>query len=91
MFGLLGLVSILGTGYQLIKESFEPTIPAENWANKELYHKDLIFLHLKTFSLLAVPIEIHLDFLSTIAPGIASMVSSLRYNSLYSSGPALLP
>lgn len=42
MFGLLGLVSILGTGYQLIKEACEPTIPAENWANKELYHKDLM-------------------------------------------------
>lgn len=42
MFGLLGLVSILGTGYQLIKEAFEPTIPAENWANKELYHQDLM-------------------------------------------------
>lgn len=42
MFGLLGLVSILGTGYQLIKEACEPTIPAENWANKELYHQDLM-------------------------------------------------
>ena len=42
MFGLLGLVSMLGTGYQLIKEAIEPTIPAENWANKELYHKDIM-------------------------------------------------
>ena len=42
MFGLLGLVSILGTSYQLIKEAFEPTIPAENWANKELYHQDMM-------------------------------------------------
>ena len=42
MFGLLGLVSILSTGYQLIKEACEPTIPAENWANKELYHQDLM-------------------------------------------------
>lgn len=42
MFGLLGLVSLLGTGYQLIKEACEPTIPAENWANKELYHQDLM-------------------------------------------------
>lgn len=42
MFGLLGLVSMLGTGYQLIKEACEPTIPSENWANKELYHKDLM-------------------------------------------------
>jgi hypothetical protein len=42
MFGLLGLVSILGTGYHLIKESCEPTIPAENWANKELYYQDMM-------------------------------------------------
>ena len=42
MFELLGLVSMLGTGYQLIKEAIEPTIPAENWANKELYHKDIM-------------------------------------------------
>ena len=42
MFGLLGLVSMLGTGYQLIKEACEPTIPAENWANKELYHQDMM-------------------------------------------------
>lgn len=42
MFGLLGLVSILSTGYQLIKEACKPTIPAENWANKELYHQDLM-------------------------------------------------
>ena len=42
MFGLLGLVAMLGTGYQMIKESCEPTIPAENWANKELYHKDIM-------------------------------------------------
>lgn len=42
MFGLLGLVSLLGTSYQAIKEAFEPTIPAENWANKELYHQDLM-------------------------------------------------
>lgn len=42
MFGLLGLVSIVGTSYQLIKEAFEPTIPAENWANKDLYHQDMM-------------------------------------------------
>lgn len=42
MFGLLGLVTMLSTGYQLIKEACEPTIPAENWANKELYHKDIM-------------------------------------------------
>lgn len=42
MFGLLGVVCIIGTCYQLIKEACEPTIPAENWANKELYHKDIM-------------------------------------------------
>lgn len=42
MFGLLGLVSLVCSGYQIIKEACEPTIPAENWANKELYHQDLM-------------------------------------------------
>jgi hypothetical protein len=40
MFGLLGLVSVIGTSVQLIKESMEKPIPAENWANKDLYYKD---------------------------------------------------
>ena len=39
---LLGLFSIFSTAKQTIKESLEPTIPAENWANKELYHQDLM-------------------------------------------------
>lgn len=39
---LLGLFSIFSTTKQAIKESLEPTIPAENWANKELYHQDLM-------------------------------------------------
>lgn len=38
----LFIASLIGTCYQAIKEAFEPTIPAENWANKELYHKDLM-------------------------------------------------
>lgn len=42
MFGLLGVVSLIGTCYQLIKEACEPTIPAENWANKDLYHQDMM-------------------------------------------------
>lgn len=42
MFNGLFIVSILGSCYQAIKEAFEPTIPAENWGNKELYHKDLM-------------------------------------------------
>ena len=42
MFDLLFIVSLIGTGVQAIKEACEPTIPAENWANKELYHKDMM-------------------------------------------------
>ena len=42
MFGALSVVAILCTVYQLIKEACEPTIPAENWANKELYQKDIL-------------------------------------------------
>ena len=38
----LFIASLIGTCYQLIKETFEPTIPAENWANKELYHQDMM-------------------------------------------------
>ncbi len=36
------IVSIIMAVIQLIKETFEPTIPAENYANKELYYKDII-------------------------------------------------
>lgn len=36
----LFIVSIFCVGYQIIKEACQPTIPAENWANKELIHKD---------------------------------------------------
>ena len=36
------IVSIIMAVIQLIKEAFEPEIPAENWANKELYHKDIM-------------------------------------------------
>ena len=42
MFDLLFAVSIIGTAVQAFKESCTPTIPAENWANKELYHKDIM-------------------------------------------------
>ena len=42
MFDGLFIASIIGSCYQAIKEVFEPTIPAENWANKELYHKDVM-------------------------------------------------
>ena len=42
MFDLLFIASIAGAAAQLFKESFEKPIPAENWANKELYHKDIM-------------------------------------------------
>lgn len=42
MFGLLSVIGIVCTGYQLIKETITPEIPAENWANMELYHKDIM-------------------------------------------------
>lgn len=41
MFDLLFAVSIVGTTVQFIKNACTPTIPAENWANKELYYKDM--------------------------------------------------
>lgn len=42
MFDALFIVSIVGSVVQAFKESCEPEVPAENWANKELYHKDLM-------------------------------------------------
>ena len=42
MFDLLFAVSIVGAIAQLVKESIAKTIPAENWADKELYHKDIM-------------------------------------------------
>jgi hypothetical protein len=42
MFDGLFIASLIGSCYQIIKEAFEPTIPSENWANKELYHQDLM-------------------------------------------------
>lgn len=38
----LFIASLISTLYQGIREKFEPTIPAENWENKELYHQDLM-------------------------------------------------
>ena len=40
MFEGLFIASLIGTCVQAIKEACEPTIPAENWANKELINKD---------------------------------------------------
>ena len=42
MFDLLFITSIIGTFAQLIKESCQPTIPKENWENKEIYYKDVM-------------------------------------------------
>lgn len=36
----LFIASLIGGCYQVIKEAFEPKIPAENWANKDLIWKD---------------------------------------------------
>lgn len=40
MFDGLFIASIIGSCVKWIKESCEPVIPAENWANKELIQKD---------------------------------------------------
>ena len=42
MFDLLFIVSIVGTLIGFIKEKCEPEIPAEYWANKQLYHDDIM-------------------------------------------------
>ena len=42
MFDGLFITSLIGTCVQAIKEALEPKVPAENWANKELYHKDIM-------------------------------------------------
>ena len=39
---LLFIGSIAGSIVEVVKEKFEPIIPAENWANKELYHQDMM-------------------------------------------------
>ena len=36
----LFIASLIGTIAQAIKEARQPVIPAENWANQELIHKD---------------------------------------------------
>lgn len=37
----LFIASLISSAVRGIKDAFTPTIPAENWANKELYHQDL--------------------------------------------------
>lgn len=41
MLNLLFGVSIIGNIIEGIKESYEKSIPTENWANKKLYRQDL--------------------------------------------------
>lgn len=38
----VGTLSLLGILLEGITEALEPKIPAENWANKELYYKDIM-------------------------------------------------
>lgn len=40
MFDGLFIVSLITSCVQGIKEACKPTIPAENWVNKELYYQD---------------------------------------------------
>ena len=42
MFNLLFGLGIVANIVEAIKESCTPTIPAENWANKDLIHKDIM-------------------------------------------------
>ena len=42
MFDGLLIASVISSCYQAIKGKLTPTIPAKNWANKELYYKDLM-------------------------------------------------
>lgn len=42
MFDLMFAISVVGSIAQAIKDANTKQIPAENWANKELYHKDIM-------------------------------------------------
>lgn len=42
MFDLLLITSVVCSAVQAAKEAFERPVPAENWANKELYHNDVM-------------------------------------------------
>lgn len=40
---MLGLLfAVIGAAAQSVKETCTTTVPAENWANKELYYKDIM-------------------------------------------------
>lgn len=42
MFDLIFIISIIGTIAEAVKTACTPEIPAENWANRELYHRDIM-------------------------------------------------
>ena len=42
MFDLLFIISIVGSIIYAIKDCCIKTIPAENWANRKLYHEDIM-------------------------------------------------
>lgn len=42
MFDGLFIASLITSCVQGIKEACKPTIPTENWANKELYYQDMM-------------------------------------------------
>lgn len=42
MFDLLFLVPLVGSLIKGVEDATTKVIPAENWANKELYHKDIM-------------------------------------------------
>ena len=42
MFDPLFIISLIGTCVHAFKETYEEEIPAENWANKQLYHEDIM-------------------------------------------------
>lgn len=42
MLDALFILSIIGAIIQIIKDANAKPIPAENWANRELYYKDMI-------------------------------------------------
>lgn len=38
----LFIASLVGSFVEIVKEKFAKPVPAENWANRELYYKDLM-------------------------------------------------
>lgn len=42
MLDALFIISIIGAIVEVFKETFGKEVPAENWANEELYRKDIM-------------------------------------------------